>query len=93
MVGGDKHKFGKLYYQPTILTGVQRDMDCFAEEIFGPIVSVLKFDTEEEAINIANDCNMGLAAYCWRATLSQWMIFGTPIGGMGYAKVRSPAHF
>ena len=46
-------------------------MDCFAEEIFGPVVSVLKFDAEEEAIKIANDCNMGLAAYFFSRDVNQ----------------------
>ena len=46
-------------------------MDCFAEEIFGPVVSVLKFDKEEEAIAIANDCNMGLAAYFFSRDVNQ----------------------
>jgi len=71
VTGGDKHKFGDLYYQPTILTGVKKDMDCFAEEIFGPVVSVLKFDKEEEALAIANDCDMGLAAYFFSRDVSQ----------------------
>ena len=69
--GGDKHKFGDLFYQPTILTGVKKGMDCFEEEIFGPVVSVLKFDKEEEAIAIANDCNMGLAAYFFSRDVNQ----------------------
>ena len=46
-------------------------MDCFAEEIFGPVVSVLKFDKEEEALAIANDCDMGLAAYFFSRDVSQ----------------------
>ena len=46
-------------------------MDCFEEEIFGPVVSVLRFDREEEAIAIANDCNMGLAAYFFSRDVNQ----------------------
>lgn len=73
-LGGEKDKFGDLYYKPTILTGVGKDMDCFKEEIFGPVVSILKFNTEVEAVTLANDTKMGLAAYffstnvnqCWR---------------------------
>ena len=50
---------------------MKKDMECFAEEIFGPVVSVLKFDKEEEAIAIANDCNMGLAAYFFSRDVNQ----------------------
>ena len=49
-------------------------MDCFEEEIFGPVVSVLRFDREEEAIAIANDCNMGLAAYFFSRDVNQGCI-------------------
>ena len=74
LLGGDKHTFGDLFYQPTILTGVKKGMDCFEEEIFGPVVSVLRFDREEEAIAIANDCNMGLAAYFFSRDVNQGCI-------------------
>ncbi len=74
--GGGKHDFGPLYYQPTILTGMTKNMECYKDEIFGPVVSIMKFDTEEEGIALANDSRVGLAAYfysndvrqCWRVS-------------------------
>lgn len=47
VMGGAKHDIGELYYKPTLLTDITRDMEMFKEEIFGPVVSVIKFQTEE----------------------------------------------
>lgn len=47
VLGGDRHVAGELHYQPTILTNVKPDMELFKEEIFGPVISVIKFNTEE----------------------------------------------
>merc|ERR1712048_212290 len=61
-VGGNK-AFDKGYFvQPTVLEGLGSDHTCYREEIFGPVMSVTKFETEEEAIRMANDTNYGLAA-------------------------------
>ena len=72
--GGSKHDEGNLFYKPTILTNVNKDSEIFKEEIFGPVLAIARFDTEEEALAIANDSRMGLAGYfysnnvqqCWR---------------------------
>ncbi len=53
------------FIAPTILTGVRPDMRVAREEIFGPVLSVIPFDTEEEAVAIANDSDYGLAAAVW----------------------------
>jgi 4-(gamma-glutamylamino)butanal dehydrogenase len=53
---------GGWYVAPTILEGVTSDMSVAREEIFGPVLSVLTFETEQEAIRIANDSDYGLAA-------------------------------
>ena len=45
--GGSKHEVGDLHYKPTILTETTSDMSVVKEEIFGPIVSIKKFDTED----------------------------------------------
>jgi succinate-semialdehyde dehydrogenase/glutarate-semialdehyde dehydrogenase len=56
--------FSKGYFfKPTILTNVNHDMLVMKEESFGPIVGVMPFDTTEEAVELANDTNYGLAAY------------------------------
>jgi succinate-semialdehyde dehydrogenase/glutarate-semialdehyde dehydrogenase len=54
---------GGSFYKPTILDGVTRDMDIFYEETFGPVAGLTVFDTEDEAIDYANDSIYGLASY------------------------------
>ena len=61
--GGQRSEAGELFYQPTILTGVTNDMPIAANEIFGPVSPIIAFETEEEAIELANDTEYGLAAY------------------------------
>ncbi len=52
-----------LIYEPTVLINVNKEMDVFRTEIFGPVAPVFKFDTEEEVIELANDTQYGLASY------------------------------
>lgn len=61
IAGGQRDK--ELFLQPTIICNVDRNMDIFSSEIFGPIAAVYKFSTEEEVIQMANDTNYGLASY------------------------------
>ncbi|HZE90576.1 MAG TPA: aldehyde dehydrogenase [Rhizobacter sp.] len=56
---------GGYYVQPTVFDGVTHHMKIAREEIFGPVISVLRFKTEEEAIRLANDSNYGLQASVW----------------------------
>jgi aldehyde dehydrogenase (NAD+) len=51
-----------FYIEPTVFTNVSRDMELFQEEVFGPVAAVTVFDTEEEAIELANDSKYGLGA-------------------------------
>ncbi|MEO0388683.1 MAG: aldehyde dehydrogenase, partial [Pseudomonadota bacterium] len=60
-----------LFIEPTIFTGVTNDMRIAREEVFGPILSVIPFDTEAEAIAIANDTEYGLAAGLWTRDMSR----------------------
>ena len=63
IAGGDRSELGGCYVQPTILTDVKKDMRVFSEEIFGPVAPLFRFSTEEEAIEMANDTELGLACY------------------------------
>ncbi len=55
------------YYAPTVLTGVTHEMRIMREEIFGPVVPIVVVDSEQEAIELANDSSFGLGASVWTA--------------------------
>jgi aldehyde dehydrogenase (NAD+) len=61
---------GGYYVRPTIFAGVSNEMTIAREEIFGPVLAILPYDTEEDAIRIANDTPYGLAAYVWATELA-----------------------
>ena len=63
------------FFPPTILTGVSGDMDIAHTEIFGPVAPVFTFDTDAEAIALANDTPYGLASYFWTRDYSRaWRV-------------------
>ena len=73
VAGGNQilQETGGTYVEPTIFDGVSNAMKIAQEEIFGPVLSVIAFDTAEEAIQIANDTPYGLAAAVWTANISK----------------------
>lgn len=71
VTGGKPKEEGQLFYQPTLLTGMKRDMRMFEDEIFGPVAAIYKFDDEDEALRLANDTIYGLAAYFYSRDLAQ----------------------
>lgn len=73
--GGDVHELGGTFFQPTLLTGVRGDMLVAREETFGPLAPVIRFETEQEAIDLANDTPFGLAAYFFTRDLGRtWRV-------------------
>jgi succinate-semialdehyde dehydrogenase / glutarate-semialdehyde dehydrogenase len=63
------------FFQPTIVTDVSPRAALFREETFGPLAGIVKFDTETQAIQLANDTTAGLAAYCYTRDLSRaWRV-------------------
>src|SRR3989338_11478255 len=64
IIGGSSIEGSKgNYYKPTILTNVKPNMRVWKEEVFGPVLPIVTFKTEEEAIKLANDTKYGLGAY------------------------------
>jgi len=59
------------YVQPTVFVDVPRTARIFQEEIFGPVVAITPFDTDDEALELANDVKYGLAAYLWTSNLER----------------------
>lgn len=55
------------YYEPTLLTGISPDMRVWREEVFGPVLPIVTFETEDEAIKLANDTMYGLGGYIFTA--------------------------
>ncbi len=74
-MGGNRSNVGATFYEPTVLTGVQPDMAIATSEIFGPVVPVIRFTDEDEAVRIANDTPFGLAAYFYARDLGRvWRV-------------------
>lgn len=69
--GGARHSLGGTFFQPTVVTQVTAGMSLVREEIFGPVAPLVRFDTEAEAIQIANDTESGLAAYFYTRDLAR----------------------
>jgi len=68
-------RIGGNFFQPTVITGVGREAALFTEETFGPLAGIVKFATEAEAIELANDTTAGLAAYFYTRDLNRsWRV-------------------
>ncbi|MBB6253288.1 NAD-dependent succinate-semialdehyde dehydrogenase [Nitrospirillum iridis] len=63
LTGGRRHALGGGFFEPTVLSGCTPDMLVASEETFGPLAALFAFDTEDEAIRLANDTEVGLAGY------------------------------
>jgi len=71
LVGGKRHALGRSFFEPTIVTGVTPSMAVAKEETFGPLAPLFRFETEEQAIAMANDTEFGLAAYAFTRDLGR----------------------
>jgi succinate-semialdehyde dehydrogenase/glutarate-semialdehyde dehydrogenase len=73
--GGKRHALGGTYFEPTVITGARPDMQVAREETFGPLAPVFRFETEAEAVRMANDTEFGLAAYFYTRDLARaWRV-------------------
>ncbi|KAL4201614.1 hypothetical protein AMTRI_Chr02g259450 [Amborella trichopoda] len=75
IVGGKRHSLGLTFYEPTVIGNVNTEMKISREEVFGPVAPLFRFRTEQEAIEIANNTNAGLAAYLYTTNISRlWRV-------------------
>lgn len=65
LLGGESGKLGGAYVNPTVLLNVKKGMPVYDEEVFGPVLSIIEAEDEEECIRIANDTVYGLGASIW----------------------------
>jgi succinate-semialdehyde dehydrogenase / glutarate-semialdehyde dehydrogenase len=73
--GGGRHPFGGTFFQPTVLTDVTTNMLIAREETFGPVAPLFRFDTEGEAVRMANATEFGLASYFYTRDLARsWRV-------------------
>ena len=77
LTGGSRRTGGEFdrgyWYEPTVLTGVSQGMDIMQREIFGPVVPLMEFDSFDNALELANDSNYGLAAYLFTNDMNRIM--------------------
>ena len=83
LTGGKRHALGGTFYEPTILGDVTTAMRIASEEVFGPVAPLFKFNTEAEAIALANDTEFGLAAYFYANDMARvWRVAEAIQAGM-----------
>jgi succinate-semialdehyde dehydrogenase/glutarate-semialdehyde dehydrogenase len=70
ITGGKRSALGGSFYEPTVMTGVKSGMKILTEETFGPVAPLISFETVDEAIELANDTEFGLAAYFYSRDMS-----------------------
>jgi len=75
IAGGKRHALGRSFFEPTIVSGCTSDMALAGEETFGPLAAIFRFDSEEEAVALANDSEVGLAGYFYTRDLARaWRV-------------------
>ncbi|MDX5367078.1 MAG: NAD-dependent succinate-semialdehyde dehydrogenase [Alphaproteobacteria bacterium] len=73
--GGKRHAKGGSFFEPTVVTGMKPEMMASREETFGPLAPVFRFETDEEAIALANDTPFGLASYFYSRDIGRvWRV-------------------
>ncbi len=71
VIGGKRHTAGELFFEPTLIADVTADMDVATQETFGPLAAIFKFENEQQAVEMANATEFGLAAYCYTKDLGR----------------------
>lgn len=71
VTGGNRHELGGTFFQPTVISEATPEMNFMKDEIFGPVAPIFRFETEEEAVSMANDTEFGLACYFYTSDLGR----------------------
>jgi succinate-semialdehyde dehydrogenase/glutarate-semialdehyde dehydrogenase len=75
LLGGQRHELGGTFFQPTVLRDVSPNARVGCEETFGPVAPLIKFETEEEVVALANDTQFGLASYFYSQNIRRvWRV-------------------
>ena len=75
VLGGKRHALGGTFFEPTVVADVTQDMLVAKDETFGPLAPVFKFETEEQAVQMANDTEFGLASYFYSKDMARiWRV-------------------
>jgi succinate-semialdehyde dehydrogenase / glutarate-semialdehyde dehydrogenase len=75
LTGGKRHTLGGTFFEPTVLANVPADAKVAREETFGPLAPLFRFETDEEAIRLANDTEFGLASYFYSRDIGRiWRV-------------------
>jgi len=90
VVGGHRHALGGRFFEPTILADVTPAMLLAREETFGPVAPLFRFTTDEEAIQLANDTEFGLASYFYGRDIARVWRVAERSTTPGRTRYRSP---
>ena len=83
LLGGEADELGGLFYKPTVLADITKDMAVMSEETFGPVAPVIKFEEEAEGVAMANSTEFGLAAYFYSKDINRiWRVAEALESGM-----------
>src|SRR5438132_13451819 len=83
LTGGKRHSLGGTFFEPTVLADVPVDAKVTREETFGPLAPLFRFETDEEAIRLANDTEFGLASYFYSRDIGRiWRVAEAIESGM-----------
>lgn len=75
LTGGKPHALGGTFFEPTVLTGATPQMQLSREETFGPVAPLFRFESDEEAVRLANDTEFGLASYFYSRDIQRvWRV-------------------